>query len=92
MKHNRIVILALIALLLAACAGREAVAVQDAESELLEIVATGGAQYVLVVLHVEDAAQVENAVAVAGLGDGDQVEVWRGPDGVPEMVWQVTEK
>ena len=84
---RRIVILALLVLALVACAGRDAALdAQEADTAgLVEVVADH--EYVLVVLRVEHVAQVSNAIAVAGLSDGDQVEVWRVADSVPEIVW-----
>ena len=85
MKQGRmIVVLALVLLALAACAVRDDALDAQAGADAVEIAADG---YVLVVLSVEDVAQVEGAVVVRGLSAGDQVEVCS--ESGAEVVWRV---
>ena len=82
-QRRTIVVLALLVLALAACAARDDALDAQVGADAVEIAADG---YVLIVLRVEDATQVEGAVVVRGLVAGDQVEVWSA-DGA-EVVWR----
>ena len=82
-QRRTIVVLALLVLALVACAVRDDALDAQVGADAVEVVADG---YVLVVLSVEDAAQVEGAVVVRGLVAGDQVEVWS--ESGAEVVWR----